>query len=457
MSRSSWRVVAVAVGSSLVASSGLFVAGTAPAAIAQPNEGRGATALRTDTKSRLTVQPPAYGKRVVVFASFSKPHALRNRPVTLERKAAGSTWRKVKSARMNAKGQVEIHLTGSASAQYDRYTYRAIATRYAVGKRTRGSVTTRSVRAGSQWVRTFDDQFSGRTIDPNKWTTRQDGALYGLRLCSAPTPANVAVKGGKLHLAMKKAKDKTFITRANRSARAAQKSARSAALRQAKSALVKAKAKQRKARTSTAKRAAAAARKKAENALRAARAMKVNGCSHGVYTNAAIGTAGKFSVKSGLVSTRIKFPRGQGMHGAAWLKANNSGHELDFIESYGYGKGVSTVVHVPVGGKLVRIPGTPDAAYVARSLVKRSSWWNDYHVFSMEWNAKQMIFRIDGQVTRTITRTTGSHPYHVVLSLLSSDWELPLLRNPDKRSPGVKKTKLPSSMVVDWIRVWERA
>ncbi len=363
MPRSPWRVLAVAVASSLVASSALFVA-AAPTATAQPNDDQLATAPPIDTA--------------------------------------------------------------------------------------------KAVGAGTKWVRTFSDQFDGKRIDPNKWATRQDGSLAGKRLCSAPAPGNVTVKDGKLRLTMKRARSKTLVARANHLARAAQKKARSQSIRHAKAALARAKTQQRKARTFKAKRAAATVRNKADNALRNARAMKVNGCSRGVYTNAAIGTAGKFSVKSGLVAARIKFPRGQGMHGAAWLKSN-SGHELDFIESYGYGKGVTSVVHIPSRGKLVQIPGTPDAVYVAKSSVSRSSWWSKYHVFSLEWNAKRMIFRIDGQITRTITRKTGVRPYYLVLSLFSSDWELPLLTSPDRRSPGVKKTKLPSSMLVDWVRVWKKA
>lgn len=56
-----------------------------------------------------------------------------------------------------------------------------------------------------------------------------------------------------------------------------------------------------------------------------------------------------------------------------------------------------------------------------------------------------------------ITKKTALRKYYLVLSLLSSDWELPLLTKPGQGAKGVKKTTLPSSMLVDWAQAWEKA
>ena len=75
----------------------------------------------------------------------------------------------------------------------------------------------------------------------------------------------------------------------------------------------------------------------------------------------------------------------------------------------------------------------------------------------MEWNTQWFEFRVDGKVTKRIAKPTDIRQYFVVLSLLSSDWELPLLTKPGKGAKGVKKATLPSSMLVDWVQVWEKA
>ena len=53
------------------------------------------------------------------------------------------------------------------------------------------------------------------------------------------------------------------------------------------------------------------------------------------------------------------------------------------------------------------------------------------------------MFRIDGQVTHRLTGPTSAQPQFLILSLLSSDYEL-------KHATG-----LPQSMDVDWVQAWE--
>ncbi|MFT3860240.1 family 16 glycosylhydrolase [Micropruina sp.] len=78
---------------------------------------------------------------------------------------------------------------------------------------------------------------------------------------------------------------------------------------------------------------------------------------------------------------------------------------------------------------------------MAQSTVKKSSWWKKYHVFSMEWNATAVTFRLDGKVTKTEKPTTGIpiEDYYIVMSMLSSDWETGRLTKPTKG--GVKAWK----------------
>jgi beta-glucanase (GH16 family) len=249
------------------------------------------------------------------------------------------------------------------------------------------------------------------------------------------------VSDGTLGLAMKRA---SATESSNRQVEVAL-AKRDAAIASATKAIATAKAKLAAATTTKAKKAARAKLKAAEKQLVKAQKMsKTKGCPQGVFTNAMIASTGTTPITSGIVAARIKFPKGKGMHGSAWLQSSD-GQEIDFIESYGLGKGITNVVHRRSGSTLVRSPASAAKSYVLTSKVRKSSWWAQYHVFSVEFDNTKLIFRVDGTVTRTM-KGMPDRDYFLVLSLLSSDWELPLL----------KKGSVPSTMRVDWVRTWEK-
>jgi hypothetical protein len=66
-------------------------------------------------------------------------------------------------------------------------------------------------------------------------------------------------------------------------------------------------------------------------------------------------------------------------------------------------------------------------------------------VFSVQWTPRKLIFRIDGKETWRIGGRVSQTQQYVILSLLASDYELPLMED----------RQLPQHMYVDWVRVWE--
>ena len=68
-------------------------------------------------------------------------------------------------------------------------------------------------------------------------------------------------------------------------------------------------------------------------------------------------------------------------------------------------------------------------------------------MFSVEWTPDMYIFRIDGRETMRTTRGVSHHPEFLILSMLSSDYEL--------RSLGGDK-QLPQHFYVDWVQVWPK-
>ena len=67
----------------------------------------------------------------------------------------------------------------------------------------------------------------------------------------------------------------------------------------------------------------------------------------------------------------------------------------------------------------------PNAAQALRG--KSDTWWSRYHVFSVDWTASGYVFRIDGTITWRSSKAVSKVPQYLILSLLSSDWELPQL------------------------------
>ncbi len=153
-----------------------------------------------------------------------------------------------------------------------------------------------------------------------------------------------------------------------------------------------------------------------------------------IYRNAMLSTNGNFAMQTGTVAARVKFPKDRGMHGGIWLQSDG-GSEIDFIESYGYGKAITSVVHTRYStGK------TKENKLYKKSMKK--SWFSKYHVFAVTWDTAKVTFRIDGKVVKTKKLKTQGN-YFLVMSLLSSDWEL----NKMKSKPSGK-------MEVDWIKAW---
>ena len=164
------------------------------------------------------------------------------------------------------------------------------------------------------------------------------------------------------------------------------------------------------------------------------------------YLNGHVGTDQTFSFRYGTAAARVKFQEPQGMHGSFWM--NTSGEpegrrnvEIDAVEFFGknYNKGgLAQFLHY----KGRKIGGLQPSANDA--LKGTDNWWKKYHVFSVVWTPSGYSFRIDGHETFRSTKAISDKQVIMILSLLSSDWEL------DSMPPSGK-----GSMKVDWVRVWQ--
>lgn len=307
----------------------------------------------------------------------------RGRVVVVQRRVTGQPWATVVRARQDARGQVRFRRDDKRGLR--PYVYRAFAA-------PRGGLPRvySNPESSKVWRLRFEDRFGGTTLDTAKWRYRNLGVRSGSRLHAQSDRSAVRVGGGALSLMVRK------------------------------------------------------------NPYHPTRRY---------YYNGHIGTQGTFAFRFGYAAARIKFPRGQGQHGGFWMQPQSSlapygsaartGTEIDVAEFFGQGYpggGLASYVYsYPSRTRTVKSGGVlPSASRALQG--RRDAWWSRYHVFSVRWTGNGYVFRIDGVDTWRLFRHASHRPEYLILSLLTSDWELPRLN----------RRTLPTSMKVDWVRVWQR-
>jgi beta-glucanase (GH16 family) len=173
------------------------------------------------------------------------------------------------------------------------------------------------------------------------------------------------------------------------------------------------------------------------------------------YTSGRIESRGKFELQYGRVEARLKLPKGQGIWPAFWMLGTDFATEswpacgeIDIMENIGSEPDkVHGSLHGPGysgGNPLGGVYTLPDG--------KRFS--DDYHVFALEWEPKEIRFYVDGNLYETQKaaelptgkRWVFDHPFFIVLNIaVGGFW------------PGVPDaaTSFPQTMAVDWVRVYK--
>lgn len=335
------------------------------------------------------VQPgavPADAGTADLFAEATFSPVRPGREVVAERRLPGGSWERVGRDTQGAEGKVRFPLPQDATTPYQ---FRVVATGYR-GADQRAA----AAQASNRWRLDLDDEFT-YGVDTSRWITR--GSTHepsSSRTCARADSSMISSTGGTATLSV--APDTS---------------------------------------------------------------LPADGCSwanpstgakgtEDYYLNSHIGTQGTYSFRYGVAAARVKFQEPQGMHGAFWLQDSgeadgSTGAEIDTVEFFGKGfknGGVASFLY-PTQGE--EIGGTqPDAAKALTG--PKDNWWDRYHVFSVEWTPTEYVFRIDGHETLRVDQGVADKRTFVILSLLTSDWEL-------KRMPEAGT----GSMQVDWVRVWQ--
>ncbi len=308
--------------------------------------------------------------------------------VLLEKRVRGG-WKVVATATEDA--------WGSAAFTPGSGTYRASS---ASGGRTwtSGSVTT------SRWTPEFEETFSGTTLDTSVWNDqkREHESVYAPRTCARVDPAARRVGEGVLHLGV---------------------------------ALDPALQGQPCSYTST----------------------RTSGTSP-YLLNSQVATEHTRFFQHGIVAARIKPQRAKGMHSGFWLLPSGTkytdgvpamGTEIDVMEFFGEtGRGTESIgshVHYYEANWSKVSYGNFFRSTRNALTSSRRNWWDEFHVFSVEWTPSEYIFRVDGREYYRETKAVSQSMQYLVLSNLTSDYELGELT----------ADELGDEAQVDWVRVFD--
>ncbi|OUJ72609.1 carbohydrate-binding protein [Hymenobacter crusticola] len=167
------------------------------------------------------------------------------------------------------------------------------------------------------------------------------------------------------------------------------------------------------------------------------------------YTSSRMKTQGLKEFKFGKIEARMKLPLGQGLWPAFWMLGSNINTvswpacgEIDVMEHINAENKVYGTVHwdsnghAEYGGNLVTTP-------------------QDYHVYAVEWEPTYIRWFVDGVKYHEINITNGTgsteefqRPFFLLLNLaVAGNW------------PGqtVDESKLPATMYVDYVRVYQKS
>jgi beta-glucanase (GH16 family) len=174
------------------------------------------------------------------------------------------------------------------------------------------------------------------------------------------------------------------------------------------------------------------------------------------YTSARIETGEKFEQAYGRFESRIKIPRGQGIWPAFWIMGNNSEAgwpgrgELDIMEN----RGKEPTINVGA----MHGPGYSGSEDFRAEYVVPEGLWQDFHVFSVEWEENVVRWYVDDNLYQTRTPEdlaerdpslvwVYDHPFYVIMNVAVGG---AFPGDPDDTTP------FPQSLVADWVRVYQR-
>jgi beta-glucanase (GH16 family) len=122
------------------------------------------------------------------------------------------------------------------------------------------------------------------------------------------------------------------------------------------------------------------------------------------FISGRINTQHKMEFTYGTASARMKMSAGAGLWPAFWALGNGNWPdcgEIDMMETVGDSSWISNALHGP------KYFGNTPLAY--RAFFPKGIDVTQWHVYSVDWTADSIVFKLDGKVTYTVTRAMVEH------------------------------------------------
>ncbi len=170
------------------------------------------------------------------------------------------------------------------------------------------------------------------------------------------------------------------------------------------------------------------------------------------YTSARLVTLNTYSWKYGKIEAKLKLPYGKGIWPAFWLLGNSFEEvgwpacgEIDIMEMVGGTDGDNTIhgtVHWDNNGQ--------HASYGNSKTLSSGIFADDFHIFSLEWDSKKIVWKLDDEQYHVIDITPAElsefrDEFFIILNLaVGGDW------------PGYPdaSTVFPQTFEIDYVRVY---
>jgi beta-glucanase (GH16 family) len=172
------------------------------------------------------------------------------------------------------------------------------------------------------------------------------------------------------------------------------------------------------------------------------------------YSTGAVRSIDRFEQRFGLFEVRCQLPQQPGWWVAFWLmsptvgnvgNAGEDGTEIDIMEGFGWTDVINQALHWDGYGDAHQSEGKKTTIAGIR---------NGFHIFTLEWYQEEYVFLIDGAETwRTDAGGVSKVAAYVKITgeLSTESWAINEWWSQDPRS-----ATYPDSMVVDYVRVYEK-
>ncbi len=274
----------------------------------------------------------------------------------------------------------------------------------------------------AKWSLVWSDEFDGTTIDPAKWSHAVDcwGGGNNEKQCYTDRPVNSFVKDGNLVIVARKERRRGHALPVE------------------------------------------------QRTNKAARAQEVTL----PYSSAKLVTKGKADWRYGRISVRARLPQGQGTWPAIWLLPAGeiygpwaASGEIDVMEAVNLGEPCPDCP----GGVENTILGTlhfggawPKNKFLSKTTPLVGSL-DDFHTYTLDWDAGKMVWSIDGVPYATQTPATWHEDQSPSRPSAPFDQAFYLILNvaiggnlPEGRNfRGISAKNFPKTMEIDWVRVYK--